>query len=262
MKPNISEFSYGYAIVDELLHWHGTAVTAAPVFPSLYQEGQAGGGYDAMLDRGGIPLFLQFKLADCMVRANAIEVQDGYFNPPFYRMHLRPSRHSNQHDMLLALETTGQDVYYVAPAFHSINELNDAYLGHQVHHRSLWLRPSVVGVLPDDGDHHVAFQLPGASVVCSKPRKLDRPTDFDSFEREVEASYRQNHEFGLSQESLEQLADQLHEIGQKRKEIADAQKLAARQELQRREPIERVAFYGNVYFGLQLFIVRGQTELQ
>ena len=67
MKPQISEFSYGYALTDELIHWHGTNLTAAPIFPSLYQEGQVGGGYDLMLQRPGLPLFLQFKLADCMV---------------------------------------------------------------------------------------------------------------------------------------------------------------------------------------------------
>jgi len=43
MKPQISEFSYGYALTDELIHWHGTNLTAAPIFPSLYQEGQVGG---------------------------------------------------------------------------------------------------------------------------------------------------------------------------------------------------------------------------
>ncbi len=68
MKPEMSEFSYGYALTDELIHWHGTSLTAAPIFPSLYQEGKSGGGYDVMLQRSGIPLFLQFKLADQMVR--------------------------------------------------------------------------------------------------------------------------------------------------------------------------------------------------
>ena len=67
MKPDIAEFNYGYALTDELIHWHGAGITAVPIFPSLYDEGQPGGGYDVKLDRGGIPLFLQFKLSDCMV---------------------------------------------------------------------------------------------------------------------------------------------------------------------------------------------------
>jgi hypothetical protein len=172
MKPNISEFSYGYALTDELIHWHGTSISAAPVFPSLYQEGQKGGAYDLMLDRGGIPLFLQFKLADRMVRNSTKEVKKHYLSCPFYRMHLRPLRHSKQHEMLLDLESDGNEVYYAAPAFHEPGELNGAYLSHNVRARSIWLRPSQIGAL-DDRDHHVAFTVPGAHFLCSDPRRID-----------------------------------------------------------------------------------------
>jgi len=34
MKPDISEFSYGYAITEELIHVQSTPVVAAPVFPT------------------------------------------------------------------------------------------------------------------------------------------------------------------------------------------------------------------------------------
>ncbi|MEN6487902.1 MAG: hypothetical protein ABFD66_03310, partial [Smithella sp.] len=112
MRPDISEFSYGYALTEELIHWHGTELTAAPFFPSLYQEGQEGGGYDLMLERPGMLLFLQFKLSDCMVRNTAREVKDGIFSAPCYRMHIRPARHSQQHEMLLKLENDGNEVYY------------------------------------------------------------------------------------------------------------------------------------------------------
>jgi hypothetical protein len=112
MNPQISEFSYGYAVTDELIHVHGTPITAAPVFPSLIQEGQPGGGYDLRLDRVGVPLFLQFKLAHCMVRDTATEAAQGCLQVPFYRMYLYASRHSDQHQMLLDLETAGNEVYY------------------------------------------------------------------------------------------------------------------------------------------------------
>ena len=80
MKPNLSEFSYGYALTDELIHRHGLPLIAAPVFPSLYQEGQPGGGYDLLLERPGFPLFLQFKLADRMVKGTANEVKSGFLS--------------------------------------------------------------------------------------------------------------------------------------------------------------------------------------
>ena len=255
MRPNISEFSYGYAMTDELIHWHGTAITAAPLFPSLYQEGQPGGGYDVALERPGMPLFLQFKLSECMVRRNATEVKGGHFDCPFFRMHLRPRRHSNQHEMLLQLEANGNDVYYTAPAFHELDQLNEAYLQHQVRDRSLWIRPSEIGALEDDGDHHVAFQIPGPQLVCSTPRKIGGPADFASFARRVEGDLRRKGKRTSDQKDMEELADVLYRIGQQRKEISEPRKAAIREQLQKRRPIERVAFYASMFFGAQLFLV-------
>lgn len=117
MKSNISEFSYGFAVVNELVNWPGRDLTSAPYFPSLRREAHL--GYDVKLDRPGLPLFLQFKLSDRMVRNNAKEIRDGVFprNSFFYRMHLRCGQSSTQHHLLLNLEDQGEEVYYVAPAF-------------------------------------------------------------------------------------------------------------------------------------------------
>jgi hypothetical protein len=255
LNPDISEFSYGYALTDELIHWHDTPLTAAPVFPSLYQEGQAGGGYDVKLQQPGLPLFLQFKLSHCMVRNNAQEAKDGIFATPFYRMHIRPARHSEQHEMLLDLENAGNNVYYSAPAFHTPEELNDAYLTHQVRTRSLWLRPSVIGPLPDDGWHHVAFQIPGTHHFCSKPRPMDTKGDFEEFTRWMEGSFRQRAKIALSKDALHQTADTIAEIATKRRDISYDSKRLFRAELERRHPLDQIAFYSHVFLDCQLFIV-------
>lgn len=256
MKPDISEFSYGYALTDELIHWHGTPLTAAPVFPSLYEEGQSGGGYDVMLQRPGLPLFLQFKLSDCMVRRSAQEVKDGIFNIPFYRMHIRPSRHSEQHEMLLDLENSGNEVYYSAPAFHTPEELNDAYLTHQVRSRSLWLRPSVVGPLPDDRDHHVAFTMPGIHHFCSKARPLDVKGDFEEFTRQVKGALRQKGEYTLKKEWLAKSAFTITRIAEKRSDISSEVKRVAEKLLTDRHPLAVMSFYATTFMDCQLFIVR------
>src|SRR6476659_6247420 len=117
MRPNISEFSYGFAVTSELVQAPG-GVVAAPVFPSLIEEGQQGGGWDVRLDRPGVPLFLQFKLCDQMTRGTCREARQAGFNVPCYRMHLRSARTSRQHEMLLQLEASGQEVFYSAPMFH------------------------------------------------------------------------------------------------------------------------------------------------
>lgn len=257
MKPNISEFSYGYALTDELIHRHGVALTAAPVFPSLYQEGQAGGGYDLMLQRPGLPLFLQFKLGDCMVRANAQEIRDGHFTAPFYRMHLRPSRHSDQHEMLLDLENSGSEVYYCAPAFHTPEELNDAYLNQQVRARSLWLRPSDIGPLPDNEDHHVAFTVPGVHRFCSKnSRPIESKGDFQVFFENIDKIFKEKSSWSLNRENLSKIASDIKNIAQKRRDISYEAKETTARQLETRHPLEQIAVYSHVFLDCQLFLVR------
>jgi hypothetical protein len=77
-KCQFSEFSYGYCVTEDLAVGQNMPLTAAPVFPSLVQEGQSGVGYDVRFELPGIPLFLQFKLVDQMVRGNANEAKQGH----------------------------------------------------------------------------------------------------------------------------------------------------------------------------------------
>ena len=86
MKPSFSEFSYGYAVTEDIVRSTGP-LKAAPLFPSLRSEGTQG-GFDVKLGLTGSPLFLQFKLSDCMVGKAAHEAQQGLFMVPFYRMHI------------------------------------------------------------------------------------------------------------------------------------------------------------------------------
>ncbi|MDP2935001.1 MAG: hypothetical protein Q8O86_00755 [Dehalococcoidia bacterium] len=277
MKPDISEFSYGYSITDELAHKAGPSVTAAPVFPSLYREGQDGGGYDLRLDLDGIPLFVQFKLADCMVRNTAHEAQNGDLVCPFYRMHLRHARHSHQHEMLLKLETKHEEVYYCAPGFHRLSELNDAYLRHQVCERSLWILPSSVGRFQGPGEHYVSFRIPGRVFVHPEPREALESTDFATLSERIYSRYKKERDTALTDRRLLELADTLYDIAHGRREIAERHRTDMpnrwsrrglldqeafyarrdiRDELSRRSPLEQVAFYASMYFDLQMFVVQ------
>ena len=59
MKPLFSEFSYGYAVTEDIVR-SNNPLKAAPIFPSLRNEGTQG-GFDVKLDLPGSPLFLQFQ---------------------------------------------------------------------------------------------------------------------------------------------------------------------------------------------------------
>src|SRR6476646_3347893 len=104
MKPEFSEFSYGYAITEEIVSSMPTGLRAAPVFPNLRQEGQEGGGYDVALNSIGYPIFLQFKKSDYIKKVNKNTKEKDFFTPIFYRMPIHSKRQSKQHQLLIELE--------------------------------------------------------------------------------------------------------------------------------------------------------------
>lgn len=283
MKPNISEFSYGYALTEELVNGIGAKVTSAPVFPSLYQEGKKGGGWDVKLKKGGIPLFIQFKLSHYLKKANANERKSGHFSSPYYRMHLRPINHSKQHELLLDLERSGNEVYYSAPAFHEPRELDDAYLKNEVKNRSIWIKPTDINDITDTKEHYVAFQLPSTWYFCSKPRPIERSLSFSVFQENILNAFSQRRENALTRDSLSKLAKDLERIGKKREDIhiADEDQIVqtlpdtrsteddptseseslkheetVKELFSNRHPIELVSYYSSIYLDSQLIIVQ------
>lgn len=189
VRPDISEFSYGYAITEELASQHRSYLTAAPILPSLQDEGKANIGYDVRFELTGIPAFLQFKVGHPIASRRAKECRDHGWNPPFYRMYLRAARVSKQHQSLLDLEAKGHLVRYVAPAFHTPAALNEAYLNAEVATQSFWLKPSDAPV-PDNKEHHVGYYGPaGPFCICSPESRLfETAGAFSDFAAEVRES--------------------------------------------------------------------------
>ncbi|MCP3749276.1 hypothetical protein [Pseudomonas sp. SBB6] len=164
MTPNISEFSYGYAVTSEVVKLLGTSIAAAPQFPTLYAEGQAGGGYDVKIV-GGLPLFLQFKLSHYMARTNCKE--HDLMGGVYYRWHLHSLQRSDQHNLLLELESKGNFVAYAAPLFYECAELNSHYLNDAILDNSMAFSPSDIGELPDEENHYIVFNRRGLAYRCS-----------------------------------------------------------------------------------------------
>lgn len=263
MTPNISEFSYGYALTDELINWHGMGLNAAPIFPSLYEEGQEGGGYDVLFNRPSVPLFLQFKLSHYLHRRNAKEMH--VFNDnPYYRMYLRTSNHSNnlnQHDMLLDLDNGINEVYYTAPLFHEPTELNDAYLSRRVREKSIWIKPSDIGPLPDDNEHYVVFNSTLNWHFCSEPKFVDQNSGFKYRSENIKNKINTQGQ-NFNEHFLDNLSFQVEEIAQRKKDISQESKNIAREQLRDKSSVEKIAFYSSVFLNCQFFIVNERDNFE
>lgn len=171
MTPEISEFSYGFALTNEIMAW--APLKIAPEFPSLIEEGKPGGGYDVELDLAGVPLYLQFKRGFRMTRRSAKEVRQykKRLAIPFHRFHITDSGTSDQHTMLLELDDGKNDVFYAAPRFDRIVEINAAWAAKEVATRSIFVRPRDIGEL-DDELHHVAYDA-NWTFICSEPKAIE-----------------------------------------------------------------------------------------
>jgi len=170
MTPEISEFSYGFALTNEIVGW--VNLRAAPIFPSLIEEGRKGGGYDVKLDVPGVPLYLQFKRAECMTRRSAREIRKDKLDLtiPFYRFSIMEARRSNQHALLLELDDGTNQVLYAAPRFHELEQINRAWTAKEVAARSIFVKPAAIGAIDTDS-HHVAYDQSHA-YFCSRPRPI------------------------------------------------------------------------------------------
>jgi hypothetical protein len=120
----------------------------------------------------GTPVFIQFKRSYRMVKRSAKGSSD-FPSLPFYRMYIHRRDHFDQHTLLLELEGLGNLVLYAALGFSESSELNEAFSNDRMGQSSLFLRPSQIGLLPDDKQHWVAFQINAElTYFCSEPKRI------------------------------------------------------------------------------------------
>ena len=190
MKPQFSEFTYGYALIEEMSKNY--RFKSVPTFPTLVEEGRVG-GYDVALDIFGTPIFLQFKRSDYLSTANA--KYHKYSSSNYYRFNLHALKHSKQHNLLLALERKGELVFYVAPKFHSQSSLHRHYFSSGIVKNSIWVSPLDIGSLPDNNEHSICFNKSASLVYfCSEPRKIklskiNKAPDLDEYFSEFTRPY-------------------------------------------------------------------------
>ena len=171
MRPNFSEFSYGYALTEALVG--GRQHLVRPNFPTQVEEGKS--GYDLQLDCPGYPLFLQFKVCDGMKTRGAKELSKFQLplRLPFLRMNLMPAGRSKQHSLLSKLESQGETVFYAAPRFYEDNEFASHYRKREIICHTAFVSPSAIGPLPNDKEHHVAFEcMARQGWFLSDPREV------------------------------------------------------------------------------------------
>lgn len=156
MKSEFSEFTYAFALSHEIVRGPGTQLV--PVFPNLTQEGKAGGGYDVNFRIPGVPIFLQFKLAEKIASRRAREVQRHNLPllTPYFRFELMRISKSNQHSLLLQHDRGSAIVRYAAPQFALLSEIDKFWQNKAIFKNSVFIAPSKIGKIVDDNRHTIS----------------------------------------------------------------------------------------------------------
>lgn len=255
MEPTFSEFSYGYAITEELATGALGPIIGRPMFPSLREEGQPGGGYDVKLPLVGTPLYLQFKRSHYMTRVYSKHWE--YFGAPFFRMYIMPRKYSMQHELLIHLELSGNEVYYIAPEFYTGDDLTEYYTNKVVFSHSALFVPSDIGHLTDDEKHYVAFDQDPNAYFCSDEPIEIKKLPGKSFAEYYSSTY-QTRSRKINEVFFDDLIDRTIEVLEKRS-IATASLKKTRSIRKEIETLgEKAIFAGfltRAYFDAELFIV-------
>lgn len=180
IHPQLSEFSYGYGVIRETEEYlAGVGLQATPYLPSLKKEKLY--GFDALFNKPGKALMLQFKLSDQVSRYRRRHPSHTIPNPlkrPFWRFNINTIDPSGQFATLLAAENSGNEVYYVAPRFNDWPEYADALSKGMVLENSVLLSPKdidtkAVATPLTDGEHRIIYD-DEEDYVCSEPQHLVR----------------------------------------------------------------------------------------
>ncbi|MBB6053898.1 hypothetical protein [Armatimonas rosea] len=168
-----SEFTFGYALTHNIERRLAT-VTAVPSFPSLREEGGAGGGYDVRLQSGGTPIFVQFKIPRVIRRKNARAPENNFVDPEYFRMYLHHRNTSDQQKLLVELRNRFQNVYYACPEFHTVNVLNRNHINSTTVDATAFFDPVEIGLLQDDDEHYIVYKPNSQSAYfCSNPIEIN-----------------------------------------------------------------------------------------
>lgn len=194
-----------------------------------------------------------------MATTRCREAADANFSTPCYRMYLRPAGVSNQHQMLLDLEMQGKEVYYCAPQFHRPAELNAAYLSGTVCIRTFWTRPSEIGALPDNSEHHFSFEQHGnRRARFSEYRENEPGLEFSDVARNLDRQLKSQGDSALRRENVDELLQVLRTIVEKRANAPLDDRGSTLDSPDMSTPLQRVAHYASMFFGSELFIVQGK----
>lgn len=142
-------------------------VVPLPIFPNTFWEGRPGGGYDVKINGN---IFFQFKIPT--FHDSIYRPYWDVFGHEYYKMKLNTD--GNQYQLLKALASPSNEVYYASPEFHTIVNLHRNYSTSSIVSSSGIFN---VSTLPPygSGKHHLIYSPSHTwANVFSEPYRVEK----------------------------------------------------------------------------------------
>ncbi len=171
MQAEFSEFTYGACVARELVAALGPDIRVHPLLPS--SDEHRGSGDEASFHGAGQPVFLHYRVAECMLtpRAKGWSAHENRF----FRLTVPARSHSNLHDLLRRLSDAEAEVYYAAPAFYRRREFSRAFALGQIIEESRFVPLHLLPYVGDGGPYYITYRrdLPGFRWHSMDSRTFD-----------------------------------------------------------------------------------------
>jgi len=189
--PDFNEYMFGMYLTFEVLESlrADDDLDGIALSPSLQEEADL--GYDMKIPRKSAMLYLQFKLPELMRKSNASEW--GTFGDQYLRFTVKTDATTNgniQHNVLCALEDSGEHVFYAAPAFMTMNEITEYVNEKTVCDNSVFPRPSALGPVQPDSTHRFAY-IDADNVHAFSEPKPAGDSNYDPLLNKLRSSVRE-----------------------------------------------------------------------
>lgn len=162
--PGFGERTFEFCYNREFCRRFGAMLAAAPYLPSLRAEKELGYDVAFRLRNGRFTrsLFLQHKVSSYAEsrRWNNWQFYDCYHGP-YFRFQIDTAQQNTLFD---SFDPTFGDVFYCAPRFHLVVELDAHYRAETIMAHSVWVTPKKIGRIVDDVQHNVTYDITATSA--------------------------------------------------------------------------------------------------
>jgi hypothetical protein len=249
ISERLSEFSYGYGVVEEtrrLLEVAGWNVV--PFLPNLVHEQEV--GFDVAFSMPGAVLMLQFKLGDQLSRFRRSYPTQliPTLAKPFWRFQVNTGEH--QFLRLWSSEVLGAEVYYVAPRFADWTRYEMLFRTGRVMEESLLITPSEIkNATPGPTAEHRIVYDHTRRYVCSDPVETPDLSANDLLKRIAARGAKKD----------ESLAYTINRLANERPEEQAARRLSSSQRNQLRQRARTSVEGDAAVFALEAWLQGAQT---